>query len=105
MIPVALITVNSLYSDYVSRTGDTIVDEYALLTVCALVATFSWMHMAYSVVRGMCEALDIPFLTVPRKCLKDYAKKMNQNSLRTASNSVTRNNNSGSSRGRKNKSS
>ena len=82
MIPVALITVNSLYSDFVSVNGETIVDELTLLTVCASVATLSWLHMAYSVVCGMCEALDIPFLSVPQKCLKEYAKKTSKVSKR-----------------------
>ena len=84
MIPVSLITINSLYSDFLSPTGDTIVDEFALLTVCAIVATMSWMHMSYSVVCGMCDALDIPFLTVPEKCLKEYMKKVTKPPRRTA---------------------
>ncbi len=73
MVPLALITINSVYSDFVSPVGETIVDEYALLTVCAVAATLSWMHMAYSVVCGMCESLKIPFLTVPKNCLKAFA--------------------------------
>ena len=69
LVPVALITINSLYSDYVSADGSTIVDEITLLSVCTAMATMSWLHMAYSVVTGMCRALDIPFLTVPARCL------------------------------------
>ena len=69
LIPVALITANSLYSDYVSADGTTVVDEITLLSVCTGMATVSWLHMAYSVVTGMCRALDIPFLTVPKRCL------------------------------------
>ena len=68
LAPVTLITVNSLYSDVFD--GSTIVDEIWLLSICASLATLSWMHMAYSVVTGMCNALDIPFLTVPDRCLK-----------------------------------
>ena len=70
LIPVTLITINSLYSDLISTDGSTIVDEIWLLSICAVMATVSWMHMAYSVVTGMCRALDIPFLTVPARCLK-----------------------------------
>ena len=75
MVPLALITINSVYSDFVSPMGETIVDEYSLLTVCALAATLSWMHMAYSVVCGMCIALKIPFLTVPKNCLKAFRRR------------------------------
>ena len=73
LIPVTLITVNSLYSDYISPDGQTIVDEIGLLTLCTVMSTVSWVHMAYSVVTGMCRALDIPFLTVPKKCLAKFA--------------------------------
>ena len=70
LIPVALITLNSLYSD-ISPEGQPIVNEVGLLTLCCLLATASWMHMCYSVVVGMCRALDIPFLTVPPRCLAE----------------------------------
>jgi ethanolaminephosphotransferase len=72
LIPVFLISVNSMYSDFVSADGSTIVDEIKLLSVCAGLANLSWLHMAYSVVTGMCRALDIPFWTVPAKCLKAW---------------------------------
>jgi phosphatidylglycerophosphate synthase len=82
LVPVFLITVNSLYSDYISPEGNTIVDEIGLLTVCTALATISWIHMAYSVVTGMCRALDIPFWTVPDRCLKAWygAKKRSPSS-------------------------
>ena len=69
LVPVALITANSFYSDFLSRDGSTIIDEVWLLYLCATMATISWLHMAYSVVTGMCRVLNIPFLTVPRSCL------------------------------------
>ena len=70
LVPVLLISLNSLYSDYISSEGSTIVDEIGLLSACTALATISWMHMAYSVVTGMCRVLDIPFWTVPERCLK-----------------------------------
>jgi len=75
LIPLALITLNSVYSDFVSPNEETIVDEFSLLMVCALSATVSWVHMSVSVIRGMCRALDIPFFTVPERCLIEYARK------------------------------
>lgn len=72
LVPVTLITVNALYSDYVSPVGETIVDEIGLLTGCTILSTLSWMHMAYSVVTGMCRALGIPFWTVPEACLAKF---------------------------------
>ena len=73
LIPVALITINSVYSDIYD--SSTIVDEVSLLFVCCIISTVSWMHMCYSVVTGMCEALDIPFLTVPKRCLGEPATR------------------------------
>lgn len=73
LIPVALISANSFYSDYLSPDGSTVVDEVWLLYVCATVATVSWVHMAYSVVTGMCRVLNIPFLRVPQACLIQFA--------------------------------
>jgi hypothetical protein len=66
--PLFLITLNSVYCDFISPTGDTIVDEFSLLIICAFAGTISWMHMCVSVIRGMCKALDIPFWTVPKRC-------------------------------------
>ena len=75
LIPVTLITLNALYSD-LTLTGQPIVDEIGLLIFCSIFATLSWMHMCFSVVTGMCKALDIPFLVVPEKCLKDAERRL-----------------------------
>ena len=87
LVPVTLITINSLYSDLLSPSGEPIVDEIGLLIFCASLATLSWMHMCYSVVTGMCKALDIPFLVVPSKCLLPptrtaITKRKNRKSIR-----------------------
>jgi ethanolaminephosphotransferase len=79
LVPVFLITVNSMYSDFVSADGVPIVDEVGLLSVCAVLATVSWMHMAYSVASGMCRALNVPFWTVPTSCLKAWSRKRRKN--------------------------
>ena len=70
LIPVSLITTNALYCD-LFNTQEPFVNEITLLSVCCVFASVSWLHMCYSVVTGMCKALDIPFLTVPERCLVD----------------------------------
>ncbi len=69
LIPVTLLTINTTVGDL---TGKTLVSEAGLLFVSAALATVSWVHMAVNVVRGMCQALNIPFLSVPKHCIEKF---------------------------------
>lgn len=90
LIPVALISLNSLYSDIVSPDGSTVVDEIWLLSICAGMATISWLHMAYSVITGMCRALDIPFISVPQRVVEAFRLKVKATEASTTTRSRTR---------------
>lgn len=68
LIPLALITLNALWADTFSTTGEPLLDGLSVIIFCAVASTLSWAHMCYSVISGMCRVLGVPFLRVPERC-------------------------------------